>query len=256
MRDRATGAFAVVTALFFVWEFVTSLVDPLVAAVKNIFSLTNTEAQLSAFAFFIAYGVVSLPGALLLRRLGAVWGIVVALGLMAVGCLIMLFASNIAVYEGVLAGLFVIASGITILQVAANPLAAARGPPERSHFRLTFSQAFNSVGTVLGPLLGARLFLHGLDSKPGEVLSGAARHNALGAIDSAFLMIAGFDDSPAGLLAWPMLTTVRQPMQKLGASAALMLLGEPLDPAAVEHELIIRGSTTMSVDSAANPVDR
>lgn len=191
-RNRATGAFAAVTVLFFAWGFVTSLVDPLVAAVKSIFSLSNTEAQLSTFAFFIAYGVVSLPGALLVRRLGAVLGVVIALGLMAVGCLVMLVASNLAIYEGVLLGLFVIASGITILQVAANPLAAALGPPERSHFRLTFSQAFNSLGTVLGPLIGARLFLHGLDIKPGQVLGGGARQSALGAIDSAFLMIAGF----------------------------------------------------------------
>ncbi len=191
-RNRATGAFAAVTVLFFAWGFVTSLVDPLVAAVKSIFSLSNTEAQLSAFAFFIAYGVVSLPGALLVRRFGTVLGVVIALGLMAVGCLVMLVASNLAIYEGVLLGLFVIASGITILQVAANPLAAALGPPERSHFRLTFSQAFNSLGTVLGPLIGAWLFLHGLDTTPGQVLGGGARQSALDAINSAFLMIAGF----------------------------------------------------------------
>lgn len=220
MRDRATGAFAAVTALFFAWGFVTSLVDPLVAAVKSIFSLTNTEAQLSAFAFFIAYGVVSLPAALLVRRLRAVGGIIIALGLMAAGCLVMLVASNLAVYEGVLAGLFVIASGITILQVAANPLAAALGPPERSHFRLTFSQAFNSLGTVLGPLIGASLFLRGLDTKPGHILGGAARQAALGSIDSAFLTIAGFIALMA-LFIWLMRGRIKAVAPSGGASLSV-----------------------------------
>jgi FHS family L-fucose permease-like MFS transporter len=189
-RKSATSAFAAVTALFFGWGFVTSLVDPLVAAVKNIFSLTNVEAQLSAFAFFIAYGVVSLPAALLARRLRSTTSIILALGLMVAGCLSILFASNIAVYPVVLIGLFILASGVTILQVAANPLAAVLGPPERSHFRLTFSQAFNSLGTILGPLLGASLLLDGIETAPGEVLDDAARANALAAIDTAFVGIA------------------------------------------------------------------
>ena len=188
---RAGGAFATVTALFFGWGFITSLVDPLVAAVKSIFALSNLEAQLSAFAFFIAYGVVSLPAAFLVARLRQVRGVVAALGLMTLGCLVILLATNAATYPGVLLGLFVIASGITILQVAANPLAAALGAPERSHFRLTFSQAFNSLGTVLGPLVGANLLLAGLDTIGTAGLDEGARRAALGAIDTAFLLIAG-----------------------------------------------------------------
>ena len=90
---------------------------------------------------------------------------------MVAGCLIMLAAANIAVYALVLLGLFVLASGITILQVAANPLAAALGPPERSHFRLTFSQTFNSLGTFIGPYLGAVLFLKGVEVKQGTVIT-------------------------------------------------------------------------------------
>lgn len=196
-QTRATTAFAAVTALFFGWGFVTSLVDPLVAAVKNIFSLSNLEAQLSAFAFFIAYGVVSLPAAVLARRLRSTTSIILALCLMAAGCLFILIASNLAAYSIVLFGLFVLASGVTILQVAANPLAAALGPPERSHFRLTFSQAFNALGTVLGPLLGAGLFLHGIETAPGQLLDEQARQNALSAIDTAFIIIAAL----IGLLA-------------------------------------------------------
>src|SRR5882757_8298858 len=78
---------------------------------------------------------------------------------MIAGCLIIPLATKVEHYEGVLLALFVIASGITVLQVAANPLAAALGPPDRSHFRLTLSQAFNSLGTVIAPYLGSMLML-------------------------------------------------------------------------------------------------
>src|SRR3546814_18552711 len=110
--------------------------------------------------------------------------------MMIAGCFVILAGTNMDTYPGVLLGLFVIASGITILQVAANPLAAALGVPERSHFRLTLSQAFNSLGTVLGPLLGANLLLKGVEVKPGEVIDATARSNALGAIDLSFVIIA------------------------------------------------------------------
>ena len=145
-----TSAYAIVTCLFFAWGFITSLVDPLVAAVKGIFQLSNVEAQLSASAFFIAYGFMSIPAAVLLSRKKAVSTVLIALGLMVAGCVLMLVAANIAIYELVLLGLFVLASGITILQVAANPLAAALGSPERSHFRLTLARR----STALEPSLG------------------------------------------------------------------------------------------------------
>ena len=188
---NAWGAFAVVTSLFFAWGFITSLIDPLVAAVKGIFSLSDFEAQLSASAFFIAYGVMSFPAAVLLSRRKAVPTILIALAMMVAGCLLMLWAANIAVYGLVLLGLFVLASGITILQVAANPLAAVLGRPEGSHFRLTFSQAFNSFGTFLGPWIGAKLFLEGIEVKEGTAVTAEARSSALGGIDSAFFWIAG-----------------------------------------------------------------
>ena len=111
--------------------------------------------------------------------------------MMVCGCLIMLLAANLEIYEVVLLGLFVMASGITILQVAANPLAAALGAPERSHFRLTFSQAFNSLGTFIGPYLGASLFLKGVEVKEGMVITPAVRAASLHGIDRAFFWIAG-----------------------------------------------------------------
>jgi FHS family L-fucose permease-like MFS transporter len=153
--------------------------------------LSDVEAQLSASAFFIAYGVMSLPGAVLLARMKSVPSVLISLTMMVGGCLIMLLAANMEIYEVVLLGLFVMASGITILQVAANPLAAALGAPERSHFRLTFSQAFNSLGTFIGPYLGASLFLKGVEVKEGKVITPAVRAASLHGIDRAFFWIAG-----------------------------------------------------------------
>ncbi|MBK2451650.1 sugar MFS transporter, partial [Escherichia coli] len=190
-RSSTIGAFAAVTTLFFAWGFITSMIDPLIAAVSGIFSLTHTQAMLSASAFFIAYGLVSLPAAVLVARRRAAPSILVALVLMIAGCMVMLLAANLAVYTLVLLGLFILASGITILQVAANPLAAALGDPKYSHFRLTLSQTFNSLGTFIGPYIGAVLFLEGLGVQPGEVVSEEARANALIGIDFAYFWIAG-----------------------------------------------------------------
>lgn len=186
------GAYAVVTCLFFAWGLITSLNDPVVTAVKGIFCLTDVRAQLSAFAFFIAYGVMSFPAALLLARMKSIPTILIAFALMIIGCLLMLGAANLVTYNLVLVGLFVLASGITILQVAANPLAAALGRPEYSHFRLTFSQTFNSLGTFIGPYLGAVLFLKGIETKQCEATSHAARISSLAGIDRAYFWICGF----------------------------------------------------------------
>jgi MFS transporter, FHS family, L-fucose permease len=189
--SRYGPAFAAVTTLFFAWGFITSMIDPLVAAVKGIFSLSDVEAQLSAFAFFIAYGVMSFPAAVILSRFKSVPTILIALSMMIGGCLLMLVAANIAIYGLVLFGLFVLAGGITALQVAANPLAAVLGAPERSHFRLTLSQAFNSFGTFIGPLIGASLFLEGVEVKEGVEITEAVRDQALAGIDRAYFWLAG-----------------------------------------------------------------
>lgn len=188
---QTTLAFAAVTTLFFAWGFITSLVDPLVAAVKGIFTLEDWQAQAIASAYFAAYFFVSLPAALLIARFKAVPSILMALVTMIVGCLVMLAAANAASYWLVLLGLFVLASGITVLQVAANPLAAALGTPSGSHFRLVLSQTFNSFGTFLGPLLGAHLFLKGVEVKPGMVITPEVRAEALAGIDSAYFWLCG-----------------------------------------------------------------
>jgi FHS family L-fucose permease-like MFS transporter len=169
------------------------MIDPLIPSVRAIFHLSYTQSMLTQFAFFLAYGVVSLPGAALVARLGYGRAVQVALVAMVLGCLIIPLSTRMDHYEGVLAGLFVIASGITVLQVAANPLAAALGPPERSHLRLTLSQAFNSLGTVIGPYLGASLLLHGgvFDSAEGTAASAAQRAASLHSVGTSFLLVAG-----------------------------------------------------------------
>lgn len=193
--QRQTGpttlAFVAVTTLFFAWGFITSLIDPLVGAVKGIFTLTNFQAQLSTAAFFIAYGVLSFPAAAILARLKSVPTILLALGTMVGGCVIMLVAANLAVYPLVLLGLFTLAAGITMLQVAANPLTAALGDPKYIHFRLTLSQTFNSLGTFIGPLIGAELFLRGVEVKEGVEITPEVRSAALAGIDSAYFWLCG-----------------------------------------------------------------
>lgn len=195
--DRATGprqttaAFVAVTTLFFAWGFITAMIDPLIPSVRAIFHLTYAQSMLTQFAFFMAYGIVSLPGAALVARLGYGRAIVYSLLAMIVGCLFIPVATHAHDYDLVLVALFIIGAGITVLQIAANPLAAALGPPARSHFRLTFSQAFNSFGTVVAPYLGAMLMLHGgvfAEGTPGT--SAEVREVSLRSIDASFLWIA------------------------------------------------------------------
>ena len=188
-EPRTRWTFAYITMLFFIWGAVTSVNDILIPAVKAIFSLTDTESFLTQFAFFMAYGVVSLPAAAIMGRLGAANSIILALATMIVGCLIMPFATIVRAYPIVLVGLFVIASGITLLQVAANPLSASLGRPERSHFRLVLSQAFNSLGTVIAPYLAARTLLQGGLFDEGPVTEAKIAYS-LGRIDVAYVFIA------------------------------------------------------------------
>lgn len=152
---------ASVTGLFFIWGMATVLVDTLVPKLKGLFTLSYTEAMLTQFCFFLGYFVFSVPAGAILHRLGYLRGIVVGLAIMAAGCLLFAPATRMGVYPGFLAALFVMACGITLLQVAANPFMAILGAPERAHSRLTLAQAFNSLGTTVGPLIGAALILGG-----------------------------------------------------------------------------------------------
>lgn len=186
-------AFVSVTTLFFAWGFITNLIDPLIPAVKEIFSLSYTEAFLTQFAFFIAYGIFSLPGGALVQRAGYTRAIQLSLAAMVVACLVFPAATHLRMYELVLVALFILGGGITVLQVAANPLAAALGSQKGSHARLVLSQAFNSLGTVLGPYLGSVVMLSGglFAAAAADADVEAARAASLAKIDTSFLMVAG-----------------------------------------------------------------
>lgn len=198
---KGTGmAFAYVTSLFLAWGFATSLIDPLIAAVRRVFDLSHTESFLTTFAWFIAYGVASLPAAAVLTRLGYSSAIIAALGTMVLGCLMVPLATMADFYPGILIALFVIASGVTLLQVAANPLVAELGTKKTSHFRLVFSQAFNSLGATLGPWLGAHVLLTGGVFAAGAVVTVATRGESLRSIDLAFLSMGAFFALIAGFI--------------------------------------------------------
>jgi MFS transporter, FHS family, L-fucose permease len=184
------AAFIAVTTLFFAWGFITAMIDPLIPSVGAIFSLTKRESMLTQFAFFISYGIVSLPGASLVAKAGYSRSILIALTAMIAGCLFIPFATYLQRYELVLVALFVIGSGITVLQLAANPLAAVLGTPERSHYRLTLSQSFNSLGTVISPYLGSMLLLRGGVFAGNGTADAASRAASLHNIDTGFLAIA------------------------------------------------------------------
>lgn len=185
-------AFVSVTLLFFAWGFITNLIDPLIPAVVEVFGLKMQDAFLTQFAFFIAYGVFSLPGGKLVSKVGYSRAILIALSAMVVACLIFPLATHLRVYELMLVALFILGGGITVLQVAANPLSAALGPQQTSHSRLVLSQAFNSLGTVLGPYLGAAMMLSGgmFAASAGADVE-AARAASLKKIDTSFLMVSG-----------------------------------------------------------------
>jgi FHS family L-fucose permease-like MFS transporter len=163
-----------VISLFFIWGGITSLNDILIPKLKGLFQLSYTQAMLTQFAFFTAYAVISLPAGFLVARSGYGRGIAGGLAIMGLGCLLFVPAARMASYPLFLAALFVLASGITILQVAANPLIATLGPAQTSHSRLTFAQAFNSLGTAIWPYVGAQLILGSVADVDPSTLSGDA----------------------------------------------------------------------------------
>ncbi len=166
-------ALIVLTSLFFMWGLITSLNDILIPHLKAIFTLSYVQASLIQFCFFGAYAIASLPSGYLVEHIGYRKGIIIGLSVAAIGCLGFYPAASLQSYPLFLGALFVLASGITLLQVAANPYVAVLGRPETAASRLTLTQAFNSFGTTIGPYFGSILIL--------SVAAGAAS----GAVDVA-----------------------------------------------------------------------
>jgi len=153
------SSLVVVTSLFFLWGFITVLVDSLIPRLKEIFELTYFQAGLVQFAFFMAYGLLSIPAGFILARIGYKKGMLLGLATMGVGCLLFWPAASMRVFGIFLLGYFVLAGGMTILQVAANPYISVLGDPRKASSRLNLSQAFNSLGTTIAPAIGAMFIL-------------------------------------------------------------------------------------------------
>lgn len=197
------SAFIIITILFFLWGFITVLVDSLIPRLKDVFELSYFQAGLVQFAFFLAYFVFSVPAGFLLSRIGYQKGVVLGLVTMAMGCLLFYPAASSRLFWVFLVGYFTLAAGITILQVAANPYVSVLGSEDGASSRLNLSQAFNSLGTAIAPVIGA-MFLLSDTIKSSENIAtlnetekSAYYLSEASAVQQPFLYLAGF----IGLLA-------------------------------------------------------
>ncbi|RSZ56953.1 sugar MFS transporter [Massilia atriviolacea] len=159
-RQGHTGPLIIITILFFMWGLLTSMNEVLIPHLKSVYELSYLQAMLVQFCFFGAYFVVSLPAGILIKKIGYQKGAVAGLAIAATGCA-MFYPASTSVYALFLLSLFVLASGITVLQVAANPYVTVLGDPATASSRLTLTQAFNSLGATVAPYLGALLILSG-----------------------------------------------------------------------------------------------
>jgi FHS family L-fucose permease-like MFS transporter len=182
-RQDHRAASGVLMALFFAIGFLTCLNDIIVPHFKSIFALDYTRAMLIQFSFFAAYFVVSTPSGFAVRKLGYKNAILLGLSVAAVGCFAFYPAAAFRSYPLFLGALFILASGFTLLQVAVNPYAAILGSKETASSRLTLTQAFNSLGTTIAPLIGSALIL----SPTGEAADSA---NAAHSVEAPYLAFA------------------------------------------------------------------
>ena len=175
---RYGPALALLASLFFMWGFITVINNTLLPHLRSVFDLSYTQTTLIESVWFIAYFVASIPSARLIARIGYQKSLVTGLLVMAAGALGMMLAASLPSYAVTLVMLFIIASGITLLQVAANPYVAVIGPAKSASSRLNLVQAMNSAGTMFAPLFGAYLILgrsKGGTAQAGTVLSQAER---------------------------------------------------------------------------------
>src|ERR1700685_1588310 len=170
----ATNLQVFVYVLFFAFGGITSLNEVLIPKLKALFTLKYGQGMLVPFAVLLADFMVSIPAAALVRRIGYMRSAVVGLLTMTAGCLLFIPASSYGLFGLFLLALFVLASGITTVQVVANPLISMLGKPATTSSRLTFAQAFNSLGTTIFPYVGSILILGTLAKIDPKTLSGAA----------------------------------------------------------------------------------
>ncbi|MHB1023229.1 MAG: sugar MFS transporter [Acidobacteriaceae bacterium] len=152
-------AMAMVTTLFFIWGFLTSLNDILVPHLRAIFHLNYVQAMLVQFSFFSSYFVFAIPSGKIVEWIGYKRTMVAALLTMAAGALLFIPAASVPSFPLFLGALIVLAAGITALQVAANPYVTVLGPARTASSRLNLTQAFNSLGTTIAPYFGSLVIL-------------------------------------------------------------------------------------------------
>jgi FHS family L-fucose permease-like MFS transporter len=188
------GALRLLASLFFIWGFITVINNTLLPHLKSVFDLNYVQTTLIESVWFIAYFVASMPSAWLIERVGYRRSLVSGLAIMAAGALGMILAASVPSYGITLIALFVVASGITLLQVAANPYVAVVGPVETASSRLNLVQAFNSMGTTLAPLFGGYLILSRSASgtaQVGATLTAEQRLADAQAVELPYLIVAG-----------------------------------------------------------------
>lgn len=151
--------FILITSLFFFWGFLHNLDPILIPHLRRAFNLTTVQAALVDSAVFIAYFLMAIPAGMIIKKYGYKNGILIGLGLFAVGCFLFVPAANTMMYAFFLAALFIVACGLTILETAANPYATILGPPETSTQRLNFAQSFNGLAAFLAPIAGGHFIL-------------------------------------------------------------------------------------------------
>ena len=212
---------ALVVLLFFAWGFATVLLDSMVPKLKGVFALSYTQVMLTQFSFFIGYFIFSIPAGFILSRVGYIRGAMLGLAVMVCGCLLFSPAAASGLFVAFLFALFVMSAGITLLQVVANPFIAELGPESSSSSRLTLAQAFNSLGTTIGPWVGAVLILSGGVTIDAVHLSPAAlsavRISQAHAVQLPFLIIAAGLTVVAALF-WVMRRSAAPPVSDQMAS--------------------------------------
>lgn len=187
------AALRLLASLFFIWGFITVINNTLLPHLRSVFDLNYVQTTLIESVWFIAYFVASMPSAWLIERIGYRSALVSGLGIMAVGAFGMILAASLPSYGVTLAALFIVASGITLLQVAANPYVAVVGPVKTAPARLNLVQAFNSLGTTLAPLFGGYLILARSTSgvaQDGARFTAAQRLADARAVELPYLIVA------------------------------------------------------------------
>ena len=196
MAQSFKKSFYLLTSLFFTWGLLTVLVDSLVPRLKDIFELSYFQVIFVQFAFFAAYGLISIPAGNLLHKIGYKRGIILGLAIMGIGCLLFLPAASFRMFPLFMLGYFTLASGMTVLQVAANPYVTVLGDERTASSRLNLSQAFNSVGTTIAPAIGAIFILSDTIKSSDEIERLNASDNQLymaneaSAVQLPFLILA------------------------------------------------------------------